>query len=131
MQKIIKFVVINLFIHNLHLFFIQLPLPAVDQFGRQLQAKPVDTWEPRAGVAACLFHMAPLVGDHIEDLFKFYVPTALNDRNIDVRSEMLRAATTTVDIHGRVGSFQSIVYRALLFVLGKFNYVITNNGRFS
>ncbi len=83
-------------------FCIQLLPPAVDQFGRQLQAKPVDAWEPRAGAASCLFHMAPLVKGNIEDLFKFYVPTALNDRNIDVRSEMLRAATTTVDIHGRV-----------------------------
>ncbi len=46
--------------------------------------------------------MASLVSDNIEDLFKFYVPTALNDRNVDVRSEMLRAATTTIDIHGRV-----------------------------
>ena len=49
--------------------------------------------------------MAAIVGDNIEDLFKFYVPTALNDRNMNVRSEMLRAATTTVDIHGRVGLF--------------------------
>jgi hypothetical protein len=80
-------------------------LPDVDQFGRQLQAKPVDLWEPRAGVASCLFHMASLVGENIEDLFKFYVPTALNDRNVDVRGEMLRAATTTVDIHGRVWKF--------------------------
>lgn len=46
--------------------------------------------------------MASLVGDHVEDLFKFYVPTALNDRNLDVRSQMLNAATTTIDIHGRV-----------------------------
>ena len=45
--------------------------------------------------------MASLVGDHIEDLFKFYVPTALNDRNEDVRSEMLRAATTTIDVFGK------------------------------
>ncbi|CAF0894416.1 unnamed protein product [Rotaria sordida] len=79
----------------------KLPPPIVDQFGRQIQAQPVDTWEPRAGIAACLFHMASLVGNNIEDLFKFYVPTALNDRNVDVRSEMLRAATTTIDIHGR------------------------------
>ncbi|CAF3563233.1 unnamed protein product [Rotaria sp. Silwood1] len=79
----------------------KLPPPIVDQFGRQIQAQPIDRWEPRAGVAACLFHMASLVGNNIKDLFKFYVPTALNDRNIDVRSEMLRAATTTIDIHGR------------------------------
>ena len=80
----------------------QLPPPIVDEFGRQIQATPIDTWEPRAGVAACLLHMAPLVGDNIEGLFKFYVPTALSDRNVDVRSEMLHAATTTIDIHGRV-----------------------------
>ncbi|CAF1278175.1 unnamed protein product [Adineta ricciae] len=79
----------------------KLPLPAFDQYGRQLEAKPIDTWEPRAGVAACLFHMAALVGDNIEELFKFYVQIALNDRNADIRSEMLRAATTTIDIHGR------------------------------
>ena len=78
-----------------------MPPPIIDQFGRQLQAKPIDPWEARAGVASCLFHMAPIVGDNIEDLFKFYIPTALNDRNIDVRSEILRAATTTVDIHGK------------------------------
>ncbi|CAF2053347.1 unnamed protein product [Rotaria magnacalcarata] len=79
----------------------KLPPPIVDQFGRQIQAQPIDTWEPRAGVADCLFHMASLVGNNIEDLFKFYVPTALNDRHADVRSDMLRAATTTIDIHGR------------------------------
>jgi hypothetical protein len=74
----------------------------VDQFGRQVQAKPIDTWEARAGVAACLFHMASLVAGNIEDLFRFYVPMALNDRHHDVRSEMLRGATATIDIHGRV-----------------------------
>ena len=74
--------------------------------------------------------MASLVGDNIEDLFKFYVPTALNDRNIEVRSDMLRAATTAVDIHGRVGSFL-YPHGSLLFIVGKFNNVITNHGRFS
>ena len=46
--------------------------------------------------------MAPVVGDNIEDLFKFYVPTGLKDRNEDIRNDMLRAASATVDIHGRV-----------------------------
>ena len=91
----------------------QLLPAAVDQFGRQLQAKPIDMWESRAGVAACLFHMASLVGDNIEDLFRFYVPAALNDRNDDVRSEMLRAATSTIDIHGGVSGRWSL---NLLFV---------------
>lgn len=52
--------------------------------------------------------MAALVGDNIEDLFKFYVQIALNDRNADIRSEMLRAATTTIDIHGRVCTSSSL-----------------------
>jgi hypothetical protein len=75
--------------------------------------------------------MASLVGDNIEDLFKFYVPTALNDRNVDVRGEMLRAATATVDIHGRVLIFVFFSITDNQFVLGKFNNVITNHGRFS
>jgi len=79
----------------------KLPPPAVDEFGRQIQTKRIDLWEPRAGVAACLFNMSSLVGDHIEDLFKFYVPKALNDRNENVRSEMLRAASATIDVFGK------------------------------
>lgn len=46
--------------------------------------------------------MAPFIGDHVEDLFKFYVPAALNDRNEHVRSEMLRAASAAIDAYGKV-----------------------------
>lgn len=75
--------------------------------------------------------MASLVGDNIEDLFKFYVPTALNDRNVDVRTEMLRAATTTIDQYGRVMRLLCLFIVLNEIYLGKFNNVITNNGRFS
>ena len=91
----------------------QLPPPAVDEFGRQIQTKRIDLWEPRAGVAACLFNMSSLVGDHIEDLFKFYVPKALNDRNENVRSEMLRAASAAIDVYGKVK------IRSILFSVSK------------
>ncbi|CAF1354193.1 unnamed protein product, partial [Didymodactylos carnosus] len=97
--ELVPFILNDLF--EIHEKKNDLPPPAVDQFGRLIQTKQIDTWEPRAGIAACLYHMAPLVGNNIQDLFQFYVPKALNDRNDLVSSEMLKAATKTIDLHGK------------------------------
>ncbi|UJR36911.1 hypothetical protein I4U23_029624 [Adineta vaga] len=86
-RQLVPFILHDLF--DIYMKNNKLPSSSVDQFGRQLEAKPIDTWEPRAGVAGCLFHMAALVGDNIEELYKFYVQTALNDRNVDENLTML------------------------------------------
>lgn len=74
----------------------------VDSLGRIVE-KPIDTWEPRSGVALALAQLAPLLAPEIiADLAKFYVEKGLGDRNETVRLNMLNAALAAVDLHGKV-----------------------------
>nr|BAN20950.1 translational activator gcn1 [Riptortus pedestris] len=73
----------------------------VDSLGRIVE-KPIDTWEPRSGVALALAQLAPLLTpDKVADLAKFYVEKGLGDRNETVRHNMLTAALAAVDLHGK------------------------------
>ncbi|CAH1402466.1 unnamed protein product [Nezara viridula] len=73
----------------------------VDSLGRIVE-KPIDTWEPRSGVALALAQLAPLLAPEIiADLAKFYVEKGLGDRNETVRLNMLNAALAAVDLHGK------------------------------
>ena len=74
----------------------------VDSLGRIIE-KPIDTWEPRNGVALALAQLAPLLSPKtVAQLAKFYVEKGLGDRNDQVRNNMLSAALAAVDIHGKV-----------------------------
>lgn len=81
-------------------------IPArVDSLGRIVE-KPIDTWEPRSGVALALAQLAPLLTPtKVTELAKFYVEKGLGDRNETVRHHMLTAALAAVDLHGKVSSF--------------------------
>ncbi|XP_067680434.1 stalled ribosome sensor GCN1-like [Haliotis asinina] len=79
-----------------------MPPPQLDQFGRLVEEQPPDMWHARSGIALALHKMAALVPqDSISDLFDFYVPNALGDRNPDVRSQMRDAALACVNTHGK------------------------------
>lgn len=81
---------------------LQIQPPELDSFGRVVE-QPIDTWEPRSGVALALTQIAPLLTPMaVVDLISFFVSTGLGDRSPDVRNHMLAAALASVDLHGKV-----------------------------
>ncbi|XP_049938173.1 eIF-2-alpha kinase activator GCN1 [Schistocerca serialis cubense] len=75
--------------------------PKLDSFGRVIE-QPVDTWEPRSGVALALAQIAPLLKPtSVSSLITFFVSTGLGDRSPEVRKNMLAAALAAVDLHGK------------------------------
>jgi hypothetical protein len=65
--------------------------------------QPVDTWEPRSGVALALAQIAPLLTPKsVSNLITFFVSVGLGDRSPEVRKNMLAAALAAVDLHGKV-----------------------------
>ncbi|XP_063238170.1 stalled ribosome sensor GCN1 isoform X2 [Bacillus rossius redtenbacheri] len=75
--------------------------PKLDSFGRVIE-QPIDTWEPRSGVALALAQVAPLLDcKSVAQMVTFFVPTGLGDRNEEVRKNMLAAALAAVDSHGK------------------------------
>lgn len=85
--------------------FSQQMVPAkVDNLGRVME-QPIDTWEPRSGVALALTQLAPLLSPPlVTELASFFVSTGLGDKSTEVRKNMLAAALATVDLHGKVRS---------------------------
>lgn len=76
----------------------------LDNLGRVIE-KPIDTWEPRSGVALALTQLAPLLTPPlVSKLAQFFVSTGLGDKSAEVRKNMLTAALATVDLHGKVGA---------------------------
>lgn len=76
--------------------------PRLDTFGRVVD-QPVDTWEPRSGVALALAQIAPLLSPKsVSHLISFFVSMGLGDRSSEVRKNMLAAALAAVDLHGKV-----------------------------
>lgn len=58
--------------------------PKVDSLGRVTE-HPIDTWEPRSGVALALQELAPfLEPDLVSQLVTFFVTTGLGDRKPEV-----------------------------------------------
>ncbi|GBP56848.1 eIF-2-alpha kinase activator GCN1 [Eumeta japonica] len=81
----------------------RLPLiPAkLDQFGHVVE-EPVDEWSARRGAAFALSALAPhLDTDGVAAAVKFFVAEGLADRAELVRAEMLNAAMTIVELHGK------------------------------
>ncbi|GFG32063.1 hypothetical protein Cfor_06845 [Coptotermes formosanus] len=75
--------------------------PRLDSFGRVIE-QPVDTWEPRSGVALALAQIAPLLSPKsVSHLISFFVSVGLGDRSPEVRKNMLAAALAAVDLHGK------------------------------
>ncbi|KAK6638077.1 hypothetical protein RUM44_008502 [Polyplax serrata] len=75
--------------------------PQVNHLGR-ITEHPIDTWEPRSGVALALEELAMLLElDMVPELVSFFVSVGLGDRNSEVRKNLLSAALAIVNFHGR------------------------------
>ncbi|XP_046688091.1 eIF-2-alpha kinase activator GCN1-like [Homalodisca vitripennis] len=73
----------------------------LDSLGRVIE-QPIDTWEPRSGVALALAQLAPLLSPPlVSELATFFVSTGLGDKSGEVRKNMLAAALAAVDLHGK------------------------------
>lgn len=98
----------------------QLVPAKLDSLGRVVE-QPIDTWEPRSGVALALTQLAPLLPPPlVSELATFFVSTGLGDKSGEVRKNMLSAALATVDLHGKV-----ILFIFFYFLSKIFNFMIT------
>ncbi|KAK3305172.1 armadillo-type protein [Chaetomium strumarium] len=75
----------------------------LDQFGMPKKMDLSDPWEARHGIALAFKHLAPhLEKPQLEPVFNFLIEQGpLGDRNATVRAEMLEAANTIIEIHGK------------------------------
>lgn len=80
-----------------------LPPPEYDQFGRLVRSAPPDQWQGRLGIALALTWLAPQLSTDrlIRALMDLMIPSALNDRNENVRHQLIRACVALVDAQGR------------------------------
>ena len=75
----------------------------MDNLGRVASAPFVDSWEARHGVALALEKIAMYApAEQLDTIFHFFVPTALGDRDDQVRKQMLEAALQYVNHFGQV-----------------------------
>jgi len=73
-------------------------------FGRVVSDAQPDAFAGRCGVALAISQMSPLLSrDHVTRLFEFFVTRSLNDRHANVRADMLTAAVSVINHHGKVG----------------------------
>ncbi|KAK7937977.1 eIF-2-alpha kinase activator GCN1 [Apiospora aurea] len=74
-----------------------------DSYGMPRKTDLADPWEARHGVAAALKSLAPcLQKDQVDGYFSFLMEKGpLGDKDPNVRGEMLEAAITAIDQHGR------------------------------
>ncbi|AEO59390.1 hypothetical protein MYCTH_2307636 [Thermothelomyces thermophilus ATCC 42464] len=86
--------------------YVELAKPRVqelDEFGMPKKMDLSDPWEARHGIALAFRHLAPDLGKaQLEPFFNFLIEQGpLADRNATVRSTMLDAANTAIEIHGK------------------------------
>lgn len=75
--------------------------PKLDQFDREVEPA-IDQWRPRRGVAIAISKIASFFSlDDVNHIMQFMVSAGLGDRSEIVHKEMLAAALTIVDIHGK------------------------------
>ncbi|KAK3942927.1 translational activator GCN1 [Diplogelasinospora grovesii] len=78
-------------------------VPQLDEFGMPKKMDLSDPWEARHGVALAFKELAPhLQKNQLEPFFAFLIEQGpLGDQNGTVRSEMLEAANTVMEMHGK------------------------------
>ncbi|KAK3987255.1 translational activator GCN1 [Cladorrhinum sp. PSN332] len=86
--------------------YIELAKPRVqqlDEFGMPKKMDLSDPWEARHGLALGFKHLAPhLQKPQLEPFFNFLIEQGpLGDQNSNVRAEMLEAANTAIEVHGK------------------------------
>lgn len=77
-------------------------IPAkLDQFDREIEPA-IDQWSPRRGVAVAICQIAQFFNlSDVDKVMQFMVSKGLGDREEIVHKEMLAAALTIVDLHGK------------------------------
>ncbi|KAK4154050.1 hypothetical protein C8A00DRAFT_33156 [Chaetomidium leptoderma] len=75
----------------------------LDEFGMPKKMDLSDPWEARHGVALAFKHLAPHLGKpQLEPFFNLLIEQGpLGDQNATVRAEMLEAANTAIEAHGK------------------------------
>ncbi|KAF5532275.1 translation activator GCN1 [Fusarium napiforme] len=86
--------------------YVELAKPRVqqlDEFGMPKKMDLSDPWEGRQGIATAFKEIAPVFKvDQLDPFFDFLIDAGpLGDKNDAVRSEMLDASITTIEIHGK------------------------------
>ena len=80
---------------------LELSPPIMDDNGRIIQ-EPIDSWEPRSGIALALAKLCPhYTPAMVTQAVSFFVPMGLADRHETVRKHVLDAAVATIDLHGK------------------------------
>lgn len=75
--------------------------PKLDQFDREIEPA-IDPWGPRRGVAITLCQISQFFSsEQVDMVIQFMVKKGLGDREAIVHKEMLAAALSIVDIHGK------------------------------
>lgn len=77
-------------------------VPQLDKYGMAKKEDLSDPWEGRHGIAAAFRELAPhLQMSQLDGFFTFLIEKGpLGDKNAAVRSEMLDAANSVIEIHG-------------------------------
>ena len=97
-------------------FYMQMTPAKRDQYDRIVE-DAIDHWEGRSGVALALAQLAPHVEEgQVVQLVNFFVPEALGDRNAEVASNMLEAATALINFHGKVKCLLRLLLRITKFM---------------
>ncbi|KAL2132761.1 hypothetical protein VTI74DRAFT_3416 [Chaetomium olivicolor] len=99
-------VVILPVLEKLRASYVELAKPRtqqLDEFGMPKKMDLSDPWEARHGIALAFRHLAPhLEKPQLEPLFAFLIEQGpLGDLNATVRAEMLDAANTAIEVHGK------------------------------
>ncbi|PNP74878.1 hypothetical protein FNYG_11794 [Fusarium nygamai] len=86
--------------------YVELAKPRVqqlDEFGMPKKMDLSDPWEGRQGIATAFKEIAPVFKvDQLDPFFDFLIDASpLGDKNDAVRSEMLDASITVIEIHGK------------------------------
>ena len=101
-------------------FDVQMTPAKRDQYDRIVE-DAIDHWEGRSGVALALAQLAPHVEEgQVVQLVNFFVPEALGDRNAEVASNMLEAATALINFHGKVKCLLGLLLRITKFMISRF-----------
>ncbi|XP_033627513.1 eIF-2-alpha kinase activator GCN1-like [Asterias rubens] len=87
---------------SLHQDKLLIPPPVMDSLGRVISESPPDEFSARCGIANALGKISPyLKKNQVSEVFRFFVPDGLNDRNEEVRRVMLQSATAVIDNQGK------------------------------
>ncbi|AEO64735.1 translational activator GCN1 [Thermothielavioides terrestris NRRL 8126] len=98
--------VITAILEKLESSYVELAKPRVqqlDEFGMPKKMDLSDPWEARHGIALAFKHLAPHFEKVLlEPFFNFLIEQGpLGDQNPTVRAEMLEAANTAIEVHGK------------------------------